>query len=116
MDPATVLIYLAAMFGVSIVGFGAVVGSGVRATKRSKALDEARRVAIANARWEARTIPLYDEWMRVLVVRVAQLGDDRWVVERRDNYVDVPVEDTTALINAQVEAQEAARAANLECP
>lgn len=112
MDPTTVLEYLAAMFGVSLAGLGAVVGVGARATRKRAALAEARAEAIRQASWEAWTIPLHDEWMRVQLVRVAHLGGARWIVDRRADYVDVPVEDTTALIDAQVDAQEAARVAN----
>ena len=114
MDATTVLVYLAALFGVSLAGLGAVVTAGNRATSRRAATRETKRVAEANARWEARTEPLHDEWMRVKLVRVAQLGDERWITEKRDNYVDVPIEDTEGLINAQVEAQQAARVANGE--
>src|SRR6476646_3721326 len=106
MDPTTVLLYLVAALGCSGAGLGAVVVSGSRAAKKRKRLALAREEAVKAARWEARTIPLHDGWMRVLVVRVAQLGGDRWVVQSRDKYVDVPVEDTEGLINAQVDAQE----------
>lgn len=116
MDATTVLVYLAALFGVSLAGLGAVVTAGNRATSRRAATRETKRAAEANARWEARTVSLHDEWIRVMVVRVAQLGEERWITEKRDSYVDVPIEDSTGLINAQVEAQEAARAANREVP
>lgn len=116
MDPTTVLLILVSGLGCSVAGLGAVVVTGNRSARKRQRLADAREAAIVAARWEARTVPLHDELMRVSVVRVAQLGDDRWVIQSHDSYVDVPVNDTEGLINAQVDAQAAARAANGEGP
>jgi hypothetical protein len=111
MDPTTVLLYLVSGLGLSGLGIATVVVSGSRATRRREARHDARRVAIEEARWEARTIIKHGK-ARVQLVRVARLGADTWITEADDHFVDVPVGDSMRLLDAQADAELAAKAAN----
>jgi hypothetical protein len=113
MDPTTVLLYLVSGFGLSGVGVATVVVSGSRAARRREARHDARRVAIEEARWEARTIIKHGK-ARVQLVRVARLGTDKWITEADDHFVDVPVGDSMRLLDAQADAELAAKTANGE--
>lgn len=113
MDPTTVLLYLVAAFGACAGGLGTVVASGRRATRRRESAEDARRRAVKQARWETST-ELVAGNERVQLVRVAELDGNRWVVQKHDSYVDVPVGDVVGLLEAQTDANLAARQANGE--
>lgn len=108
MDPSTVLGWSGGLFGVGVLGLGAVLVSYFRSVDRRAAQDADRRAAITNARWEARTTIKHGKAC-VQLVRVARgIG----VVETDDHVVEIPVGDSMGLLNAQADAEVAAAAAN----
>jgi nitrogen fixation protein FixH len=110
MDTTTVLLYLVSGLSCSVAGLGVVVATGYRAAKRRDAQAEARRVAVANARWEARTTINHG----TAFVRLVRVARGVGVVETDDHVVEVPVGDSMGLLNAQADAELAAKAANGE--
>lgn len=100
MTVTTVLLVLAGMFGAGI----ALSWASLVTRRRG---DQARVDATRAARWEARTVVAgagLSGKVRVEVVRVARLRGETWTTET-GSAVEVDVNDSAALLDAQADAE-----------